>query len=379
MRVLIVHAKAGAGHLRAAEAVYGAFKRNGQIDDVMLIDCLDYTTPIFKYLYPRVYMWMVRFAPWLWAFFYYALDLRFIYALIRPFRRFNNALASGLFEKFLKEQNPELIISTQFFASEIISAAKRKKLIDSKLITVVTDFGAHAFWESKEADFFVVGSEDTKADLLRRNIPEEKIRVLGIPIEPPPQQFNITRAYQEMNLREDSFVILIVGGGFGVGPIQEIVTSLNSLKKTQRDKLQLLVVCSRNKKLHAQMDHVAQRAKIDIKIFGFVPDLYKMMLVSDVIISKSGGLTTSESLAVGLPMIIISPIPGQETKNCSLLVKQGAALRINFANQIKGVIEGLIEREGALEVMHHQALMLARPNAAGYIMSLANKLINKKG
>ena len=387
MKTLIVYAKAGAGHRRAAEAVLAAFKRKGQEKDVVLIDCLDYTNPWFKKFYPQVYIFLVRFLSPLWAAIYYVLENRFVYSLIRPLRRLNNWLVSKRFVEFLKKERPKVVISTQFFASEVVAALKRKKEIDSVLISVVTDFGAHTFWESEDVDIFIVASDDTKKDLISRNIPEEKIRVLGIPIEPPLKDFDKAELRKEIGLKGDisplsfepsvllsQFTILIAGGGFGVGPIKELVFSLETLNPEVRDKVQLLVVCSRNKKLHEEMKSIASKLKIDSKIFGFVPDLYKMMVVSQVIISKSGGLTTSESLACGLPMIIISPIPGQESKNCDLLVKKGAAIRIDGPLEIKEIIKQLIEAPDKLEKMRQEALGLARPKSADDVAALANGL-----
>jgi len=372
MKTLIVYAKAGAGHRRAAEAVFAAFKRRGQEKDVMLFDCLDYTSPGFKRFYPHVYMFLVRFFSFIWAAIYYLLDNRLVYSLIRPLRRLTNYLTSKRFVQFLKKENPKVVISTQFFASEVVAALKRKKEINSTLISVVTDFGAHTFWESQDVDIFVAGSEDTKKDLLLRNIPEKKIKVLGIPIEPPSREFDQRQLRKEAGLRQDSFIVLIVGGGFGVGPIKELVFSLEKLDDKIRNKVQLIVVCSRNKTLYAEMKNICSDLKIDAKVFGFVPDLYKMMLISKVIISKSGGLTTSEALACGLPMIIIAPIPGQESKNCDLLVKKCAGIRINRASQAKEVIEELIKMPEKLERMRSQALSLARPNSADDVVVLAN-------
>ncbi len=373
MKALIVYAKAGAGHRRAAEAVLAAFKRRGQDKDVVLIDCLDYTNPWFKYFYPQSYLFLVRFLSPVWAGIYYALENRTFYSLIKPLRRLNNRLVSGRFAGFLKRERPQVVISTQFFASEVAAALKREKEIDSTLISVVTDFGAHTFWESEDVDIFIVASEDTKKDLSLRNIPEQKIRVLGIPIEPPLKEFNKAQLREEIGLDKDLFTVLIVGGGFGVGPIKELVFSLDNLSPKIRERAQLVVVCSRNKKLYGEMKNIASKLKIDTKIFGFVPDLYKMMVTSEVIISKSGGLTTSEALASGLPMIIISPIPGQEAKNCDLLVKNGAAVRIDRAFEVKRTIEELIKMPDELERMCQNALGLARPNSADDIAALANR------
>jgi processive 1,2-diacylglycerol beta-glucosyltransferase len=374
MKVLIVYAKAGAGHRRAAEAVFNAFKRKGQAEGVTLIDCLDYTQPWFKYFYPRCYLFLVRFLSLIWAGVYYSLESRRFYSLIKPLRRLNNWFVSRRFVQFLKAEQPKIVISTQFFASEVVAALKRSRELDSILISVVTDFGAHTFWESQDVDIFTVASEDTKQDLISRDIPQEKIKVLGIPVEPPLKGFNKAQLSKEIGLHEGLFTVLLIGGGFGVGPIKELVFSLNKLSAEIRDRVQLLVVCSRNKKLYAEMQALASRLKIRSKLFGFVPDLYKMMAVSSVIISKSGGLTTSEALAQGLPMIIISPIPGQETKNCQLLVKNGAALRIDRPFEVKKVIEELVGSPARLEKMRRLAAGLARPDSADNIAELANGL-----
>ena len=250
MKVLIVYAKAGAGHRRAAEAVFDAFKRRGEDKDVTLIDCLDYTYPWFKSFYPWSYLFLVRFLSLVWAGIYYALENRRLYALIKPLRRLNNRLVSKSFANFLKRERPRVVISTQFFASEVVAALKRKKEINSILISVVTDFGLHTFWESDAVDIFVVASEDTKADLVARNIAQSKIKVLGIPIEPPLKECNKSQVQTEIGLKQDSFTVLIVGGGFGVGPIKKLVFSLEDLRDEMRNKVQLIVVCSRNAKLY---------------------------------------------------------------------------------------------------------------------------------
>ncbi len=375
MKALIVYANAGAGHRRAAEAAYGAFKRHGREKEVMLIDCLEYTNPFFKVFYPKVYISLVRFMPWLWAGIYYSLENRLIYALIKPLRRLNNMLVSGRFVKLLKDNNPQVVISTQFFASEIVAALKHRGKITSKLISVVTDFGAHTFWESPDVDIFVAASEKTRQDLLRRKIPDQKIKVLGIPIDPPIKNANQALLRKELNLKQDLFTFLIVGGGFGVGPIQEIVSSLNGLPDGLRDKLQLVVVCSSNKILLQQMRNMLPGLKLSIKVMGFVPSLYEMMAASDIIISKSGGLTSSESVAQGVPMIIISPIPGQEMKNCRYLVENGAAFEINRPFEIQGVVKQLLNEPDKIKQMSENAARLAHPDSAEAVFALAANYI----
>ena len=378
MKTLIVYATAGAGHRRAAEAVYAAFKRRGEDKDVVLIDCLDYTQDWFKSFYPNCYIFLVSFLSPVWSGLYYGLENRAFYSLIKPLRRLSNQLVAQKYIQFLKTQKPKVIISTQFFASEVAATLKRKKELNSTLISVVTDFGAHTFWESEDVDIFIVAGEDTKDDLIARNIPEKKIKVLGIPIEPPPKGLDKVRLRKEIGLREDLFTVLIVGGGFGVGPIKELVFSLDSLNADIRSKVQLIVICSRNQKLFQEMKAIEPKISVRAKIFGFVPGLYKMMQASDVIISKSGGLTSSESLACGLPMIIIAPIPGQETKNCDLLAKNGVAVRIDRPDEVKGIIEQLLKVPDKLKKMRQKAFALARPNSAGDIAALATNHMESK-
>ena len=277
-----------------------------------------------------------------------------------------------------QKRNPKVIISTQFFGSEVAAALKRKRQIDSTLISVITDFGAHTFWESQDVDIFIVASEDTKNDLIARNIPEEKIKILGIPIEAPLKTFNKMQLKREIGFEKDVLTILVVGGGFGVGPIKELVFSLEELDEDIKERLQLIVVCSRNKKLHREMQGLAYKLKIETRIFGFVTDLYKMMALSNIIISKSGGLTISEALAMGLPMIIISPIPGQESKNCALLVKNGAAIRIDEPFDVVHAIEELIRNPVKLKKMQENALRLSRPNSADELAKLADSYMEDK-
>ena len=364
MDVLIVYAKAGAGHLSAAEAVYHAFKRQNPAENVAIIDCLDYTPAWFKRFYPTVYIFLVRYLSLLWQAIYYSLENRFIYSLIRPLRRLNNRMVTKRLAEFIKKEKPQVIISTQFFASEVVASLKRGRETNAALISIVTDFGAHTFWESDQVDIFVVASEYTKQDLIRRGMPEAKIRILGIPIEPPLKGANKLELRRQIGLRQELFTVLTVGGGFGVGPIKELVFSLDSLKPEIKKRIQLIVVCSKNKNLYAEIEKILPRLNMGLKLFGFVEDLYKMMSASDIIISKSGGLTTSESLASGLPMIIISPIPGQESKNCALLVEKGAAIEIKRAFEAKGIIESLLNHPERLQDMRRQARMLSRPDSA---------------
>lgn len=375
MRILVAYASAGAGHKKAAEAIYNAFLRLGEVESVFIIDSLDYTNRIFKWSYPRVYLFLVNYLPHLWGFFYYALDNRKIYFLISKFRRLLNRLNSKRFIKFLIKENPKLIISTHFFASEIISDLKNRGLISSRVISVITDFRVHSFWTVKSMDIYTVASAEAKADLMRWGIDEGKAKALGIPIDPIfYSKLDKNYLREKMNLNKDKFTILIVSGGFGIGPIRKLVKTIIGPKIKFKDYIQLIVVCGRNNRLYKYIENIRANSILTMKVFGFVDNMDELMEVSDLLIGKPGGLTISEALAKGLPIIIISPIPGQEERNAEVLVKYGVGIRARRINEVNQILLRLLKHPQELDKMKENIKQMSRPKAAEEIVRCAMNL-----
>ncbi|UCD55230.1 MAG: glycosyltransferase [Candidatus Omnitrophota bacterium] len=339
IKILILYATAGVGHKKAAFAIKEAFDKTGR-KDVLLKDSLDYTNRFFKPSYNSIYLALVKYFPTLWGFFYYVLDNPWIYALTRPIRRLTNHINSKKLVKFLLTVRPETIIVTHFFASEVIAHLKKKGILkDSRLITVITDYKSHTFWLSKYVDCYIVGSEYTRDDLIRRGILPERIKPLGIPCAKSfSEKRNREKIKTEIGLKPDKRTIFILGGGFGVGPIKKIVLHLD---KTQED-FQGIVVCGYNKKLYNTLVKIAGSAKHVFKIYGFVDNVDELMAASDILISKSGGITVTEALNAALPMVVIDPIPGQEMRNYRFLEKHTAALKIKTPKDIAGVMKELL-------------------------------------
>lgn len=376
-KIIIVYATAGIGHKKAAFAIKKAFDELSPQDiEVSIMDSLDYTNAFFKWTYLKVYLLMVNRFPLLWGILYYLTDNFYFDLLIAKLRRFNNWLNSRPLTKYLSRLNPDVIITTHFFASEVISDLKRNGILKSHLITVITDYRLHAWWVSDFIDTYIVGSNDAQDDLSRWGIPLSKIRILGIPVEPifsgTQDKKNILRA---VNLKEDVFTILVIGGGFGVGPIEEIIKVINNIS----GPIQVIAICGHNEKLGMRLENLKNTLKSQavIKILGFVDNVYDYMSVSNALISKSGGITVAESLAKELPMIIISPIPGQETRNSDFLVKHMAALKIDKLSDLKSLLEDLISHTDKAERTKEAIRAIKKPMACYDIARLATDICKR--
>ncbi|MDD5255242.1 MAG: glycosyltransferase, partial [Candidatus Omnitrophica bacterium] len=317
MKITVTYASAGAGHRRAAEALYSYLRDNLPEADLELLDALETATPAFRQMYRRGYDFLVRHAVWLWGFCFRMTSG----ALMSRFFSFLNSLADhylagGVEQHFIRRQ-PDVIISTHFFPSEAASRLKIKGRIKSKLITVITDFAVHPFWLYPATDTYVVPSSYACRELLQRGVPFERIKEFGIPIDKKFfSSFDRERIVGALGIEKGKFTVLVVTGSFGIGPIEEIVEAL-------RRDVQLLVVCAANEGLRQRL---TKKPDAQVKVFGFVDNMEELMSVSDLIISKPGGMTIAEILAMGVAPLFISPIQGQETSNADVLQRLGIGM-----------------------------------------------------
>ncbi|MDD5428190.1 MAG: glycosyltransferase [Candidatus Omnitrophica bacterium] len=375
-KILVLYATAGIGHKKASMAVKAAFDEL-KFDDaeVILADALDYTNHFFKWSYLETYLLMVNKLPTLWGSSYYFTDNFYVNIAVSKLRRLNNWLNSGKLTKYLTDEKPDVVISTHFFASEVISNLKSSGKVNCKLITVVTDYRLHSWWVADKTDVYVVAGQDTRDDLLKWKVPSEKIRILGIPIEPVfTKKLDKAKILQAAGLRSGIFTVLVIGGGFGVGPIEEIIKSVGSIA----NPIQIITICGHNEDLVKKLEALKPSLKANIKVCGFVNNVYEYMDVADVLISKSGGITVSESLAKELPMVIIAPIIGQETRNSDYLIEHGAAVKIGKAADIKEVIEYLSVHPERMSAMKEAIRAIKKPDAAYDVAKLAIQICEKK-
>ena len=367
-KILLLSASAGAGHVRAAEALEQAFKQRKDSEnfEVHHFDVLNYTNKLFRHLYSKAYIDLVNKMPEVPGWVYDKLD--------KPWKNERRRLAldklnTRPFVKLLREYEPDLIVCTHFLPAEIVSWLKAKERLASRQVIVVTDFDVHAMWLVHHYERYFVALEEARVYLEVLGIPAEKITVSGIPIDPV---FAVKKDKQEMRakhgLEPDRTTILLSAGGFGVGSVDALVHSLMTLQH----RAQVVAICGRNEELKQRLSKLAARAKPDanvlLKPFGYTKEMDELMTASDIVLGKPGGLTTSEALAKGLVFVIVNPIPGQEERNSDHLLEGAAAIRCNNLPTLSYKLDRLLADPQRFKSMQANARRMGHPNAAKEIV-----------
>ena len=366
-KVLVLSVSAGSGHTRAAQAIEQALNRAQAAREVRHIDALEYTNKVFHNLYSKAYIDMVNKAPYTLGWLYDQLD--------RPWQNRRLRLAfdklnTRPFVRMLQDYDPDITICTHFLPAEIISWLKAKNRLSCTQVIVVTDFDVHAMWLCDHCEHYFVALEETRVHLQEVGIPGAKISVSGIPIDPI---FAIRKEKSTMRHKHgldlEKTTILVSAGGFGVGPIQNLVSALTEL----RHRTQVLVICGHNHELKNRVDKLVASLSRDpsvrVKTFGFTHEMDELMAASDMLLGKPGGLTTAEGLSKGLVFVIVNPIPGQEERNADHLLEEGVAIRCNNLPALAYKIDRLLDDRSRFEAMRANALALARPDAARDIIA----------
>ena len=367
MKTLILHASAGAGHKRAAEALSAAFQAAGSGHQVVVHDILNFTPPLFRRSYAKGYLDVVRTVPELWGYMYARSDRRALLPHRKKIRSVFNKLNTQKFLRFYDDFAPDAVICTHFMPLEILATRARQEGAGAPLYCVVTDFAVHSLWiMDGGVSRYYVATEEARRQLVRKGQPPERVKLTGIPVDPvfsrsePPEA-----ARRRLGLRPDLPTLLLLSGGCGVGPACELVASLRELTLP----CQLLVVAGNNAQLKAEAESAAATLSFPAKAYGFVNNMHELMDAADIVISKPGGLTTSEVLAKGKPLIVIDPIPGQEQRNCECLLEAGAALRLFEVEDAPYKIQTLLSDAPRRSRMAQCAKALGRPQAAAEIVA----------
>ncbi|HEX3253037.1 MAG TPA: glycosyltransferase [Pyrinomonadaceae bacterium] len=366
-KILLLSASAGAGHVRAAEAIEKAFGERRENFEVHHFDVLNYTNKLFRHLYSKAYIDLVNKMPEVPGWVYDKLD--------KPWKNERRRLAldklnTRPFVKLLREYQPDLIVCTHFLPAEIVSWLKAKERLASRQVIIVTDFDVHAMWLVHHYERYFVAVDEARVYLETLGIPPEKITVSGIPIDPV---FAIKKDKQEMRakhgLEPDRTTILLSAGGFGVGSVDALVSSLLPLQH----RAQVVAICGRNEELKQRLTKVAARtnheANVILKPFGYTKEMDELMTASDLVLGKPGGLTTSEALAKGLVFVIVNPIPGQEERNSDHLLEAAAAIRCNNLPTLSYKLDRLLADPQRFKSMQSNARRLGHPNAAKEIVN----------
>jgi processive 1,2-diacylglycerol beta-glucosyltransferase len=371
VRVLIATVTAGGGHLQAAAALDEAWTTAYPSDEVKRVDLLDLVPKVQRKFYAEGYVKLIAHAPELYELFFNRTDnpkrLRELSTLRRRFAEHTNRKFVGLVNQF----KPDVVLCTHFLPLEVLGslknrtpstrAAERSARHHPYVVCVVTDFEAHALWMEPGVDLYCVAAEETKARLVARKVNAESVVVTGIPIGGRfSQPIDAAVVRRRRGLRDDLPTVLVLGGGFGMGPVAEILESLDSIER----EFQIVVVAGRNADLRREL--AVQDRRHPTHVLGFVTNMHEMMAVADLIVTKPGGLTTAEALALGKPLCILNPIPGQEAANSDFLLERGAAAKVNRVEVLPFRV-GRLLGSPKLKEMAACARALGRPDAAAAV------------
>lgn len=349
------------GHHRAAEAIQSACKLLYPQVETKTLSATSSSYPRLGKVATQMYLQILKTTPTLWGYFYNNPELKNGIAEINEMLQRINA------KKFLAVLNdyaPDVVVCTQAFPCSVVARGKIEGGFPLPLVGIITDYVAHIYWPEQGVDKYIVPTPEVKTDLQNRGIEQQKIKTLGIPIDPVFQTaLPKSEARVRLKLNPGLKTFLIMGGSQGLGPTRRIIKKLDKLQVP----FQIIVITGTNKTLYRQLKTTVTKLHFPARIFSFTRRVDKIMDAADFIITKPGGITTAEAMAKGLPIIIVNPLPGQEEYNTNYLTKIGVARKVDKLNQILPLIRELLLDEKQIELMSCRCRQLARPFAAQQI------------
>ena len=343
-KILIFYGSYGGGHLSAAKSIKEYIEKNYTDTDVVMLDCIEYVNKIINKLTTKAYADMAKNAHWIWKQLYYNSEKNG--ALARIGNAVNRLMAIKL-NKLFKNGAPDLIISTHPFSSQMCAILKSKGKINSQIATILTDYAPHRQWLEKPeyVNYFFVAHDGMVEDLVKRGIDRNKIYSTGIPLSNRfLAHYDKDGILKEFGLAKNKATVLFFAGGeYGFGKD----TTFNILKTIieEFDNLQVVAIAGKNVKMQAKFETLVKETDSEdtVKVLSYTNKVPELMSISDIVISKPGGLTTTESLASGLPIIVINPIPGQEEENAEFLEQKGVGIWLKKNDNIKEKLREILE------------------------------------
>ena len=363
-KILIFYAAYGGGHLSAAKSIKQYIDENYTDVETEMIDCVKYVNKALDKVTTTAYKEMAKKAPWAWEKVYYKSQS----GVLSKVSTTSNKIMAVKIAKLFREKKPDIVISTHPFGSQMTSYLKKKNKTNCKLATVMTDFAPHDQWliGSEYVDLFFVSNSEMKDSIVKNNdIDESKIHVTGIPISNRfLAKYDKNEVCNSFDLSTDKKTVLFFGGGeYGIGK-NKTIDVLDVLAKTNYD-IQVVAIAGKNKKLKEAFENIVKEnnKQKTIKVLPFTDKVPELMSISDLVVTKPGGLTTSESLASSLPIIVINPIPGQEEENAEFLEKSGAAVWIKKNSDPNKIINAILGDENKLNTMKENSIKLAKKHS----------------
>lgn len=354
MKILIMTVTAGYGHNSTAKAIKDELVTRGAT--VETLDVFAYIGKLAYNLIDKGYELTTKYTP---------SPYRRTYELLESDVRIRQAVVasseplSQRFKSYFKNYTPDAVVCTHPFAAGIANELKQKYVLNAPVIGVVTDYTIHPFWDTADLiEYIMTPSELLVYTAERMDIDPGRLLPFGIPINPKfNKSIDKTDARIQLGLDPYKTTILVMGGSMGFGKLLEYVEDLDSM----RQNLQVVCICGNNRKLFRKLTMLKTNDRI--ALYGFVNNIEVFMSASDMIVTKPGGLTCTEALVKGLPMVLVDPIPGQEERNCDFLTNNGAAMRVNESFSITEVVSCMLYFPHRVEMMKKSMELITHSNA----------------
>ncbi len=365
-KILLLSVSAGAGHVRAAEALRRYAEEHDGVTALHL-DVMDYVPASFRKIYADFYIQLVNKHPQLWGWLYQASSEARPNSPLQKLRRAMERLNTRALHRAIEEFGPDAIICTHFLPAEMLMHEIRRNRLDTPVWVQVTDFDLHRMWVIPHMTGYFAANDEIAFRMQASGIPEASIHATGIPIMPafaaPPER---EACAAELGVDPQRPAFLLMGGGAGVGKLEQVAERLLELP----GNFQLIVLAGKNAAALATLQSLAERHAGRLFPQGFTDKVERLMACADLVITKPGGLTTSECLAMGRPMIVNAPIPGQEERNADFLLEQGAAMKAIDEIALAYRIRQLVATPERLQSMAQRARALGRPHAAREVLGI---------
>ncbi len=356
--------RAGAGHERAARAVAGAMQQLDPNAEPIVRDALEFSSKFLRAFYASTYNRVVSRAPRMWGLFYHR-------SARAPIEGFRQELRTRItlwgcygYLEAVRQFRPDAVLCTQFLPAEVFAFLRERGKVDIPVSCTITDFSIHPIWVYRGIDRYYVASEQVRGELIDTGVvAADRIEVTGVPIDPKfANRIPAAEARAALGLDPDPSrpTILMMGGGFGWGPIDGMFDVLLNLP----ERVQALVIAGKNDRLRARLAARSRGRESRIKIFGYTDQVDLLLAASDLLVGKAGGLTSSESMARGVPMMVFRPIPGQEDRNCDFLQESGAAVRVHDLDELHYRLHHFIDHPDHATAMREHAVSIGRPQSA---------------
>jgi len=370
--VLFLSASVGEGHTAAAQAVSSALAERMPAAKCEVVDSYRYASNVFHRVASNGYIGIVKLLPQLYKFAY---DQAERATKISAFKTWLHRYTALNLRQFVSELKPDVVVCTHAFPCGVMAEYKREFADAPPVVGIVTDFVVHPFWIHRNIDRYAVATAAMRQTLVSRGVPPNRVVVTGIPIDCRfAEATTKRRARQLIGIAPDVTTLLLMGGGLGIGPLENAMLAIDRLE----EHVQTVVVVGKNKNLEKRLKDVARTLHHRVKVAGFVENVYDYMRAADILVSKPGGLTSSEALVTELPIIMLRPLPGQEERNTRYLEDRGVGIRVERSRELTEALERLLKSPAALEKMRHSASGLAHPEAAQSVAAMIEGLYGRR-